>query len=68
MKKVKLNLSGLACDGCVKSVEEALQKAGAEDVKVTMNNAEFNIDNAEDSNKYVKTVNNLGYTAELAKE
>ena len=61
--KVKLELFGLSCDGCIGVVKAALENAGAKVNKITLNEAEIEIE--EDVEKYLKAVRDAGYGAKL---
>ena len=61
--KVRLKLSGLACMGCVATVKAALERAGAEEVNVTLNEAEFFVDEGEKVERFVQVVRDSGYDA-----
>jgi copper chaperone CopZ len=64
MKKVVLRLSGLTCMGCVANVKAALEKAGAKEVEVTLDKAEF-LAEEESVQKFIDAVKESGYGAEL---
>ena len=61
--KVRLKLSGLSCMGCVATVKSALETAGAEEVNVTLNEAEFFVDEGEKVERFIQAVRDSGYDA-----
>ncbi len=63
--KVSLKLSGLSCMGCVSAVKSALEKAGAREVNVTLDKAEFLVEKGEAIKKFVEAVRRSGYDAEV---
>ena len=63
MKRVKLKLSGLACEGCVNAVKNALEKAGAKVEKINLEEAEILIEN--DVEKFVDVIKKAGYDAKV---
>jgi|Deesub1362B_J571_1020462.scaffolds.fasta_scaffold41521_1 copper chaperone CopZ len=60
---VKLKLSGLSCAGCVATVKSALESVGAKDVSVTLERAEFSIDEGEKIDKFIQAIEKSGYNA-----
>ena len=68
-KKITLNVQGMSCDGCVTRVREALEKFECvQDVSVELKPGKATFvctDEKFDPNTFVKTVNDLGYKAEL---
>ena len=63
MKKVRLELSGLSCGGCIGVVKATLENAGAKVKKITLNEAEIEIEG--DIEKYIKAIKEVGYDAML---
>ena len=62
--KIRLKLSGLSCVGCVANVKAALEAAGAEEVKVSLDKAEF-LGDKERVENFIKAVLKASYGAEL---
>lgn len=65
VKRVRLELSGLSCGGCVGVVKAALENAGARVERITLNEAEIEIGEGEDVEKYLRAVRDSGYKARL---
>ncbi len=63
MKRVRLELSGLACSGCVNAVKNALERAGAKVEKIDLKEAEIVIEN--DVEKYIEAIRKAGYNAKI---
>jgi|GEM_PF-672098 copper chaperone CopZ len=63
--KVSLKLSGLSCMGCVSMVKSALEKAGAQEVNVSLDKAEFSVEKGEKIEKFIEAVKKAGYGAEV---
>ena len=59
--KVKLELSGLTCHGCVMTVRNVLTKEGAKVLSIDMKSAEIEVDG--DIEKYLKAIEKFGYSA-----
>ncbi len=64
--KVKLELSGLTCQGCVNTVNNVLMKEGAKVLSIDLNSAEIEIDG--DPEKFVKAIEKFGYSAKIVSE
>lgn len=65
MKVVSLELSGLSCGGCISTVKAALENAGAEVDKITLNEAKIRIREDEEVEKFIEAVKRVGYGARL---
>jgi copper chaperone len=65
---IKLKVTGMTCDHCVKTVTEALSKvAGVEKVvEVSRERNEAIVDGQPDESRLVAAVREEGYEAELA--
>ncbi len=63
--RVKLELFGLSCAGCVSVVKAALENAGAKVKEISLNEAEIEIGEGEDVEKYLRAVRDAGYEARL---
>jgi len=61
--KVKLELSGLTCQGCINTVNSVLMKEGAKVISIGLNSAEVEIEN--DPEKLVKAIEKFGYSAKV---
>ncbi len=64
--KVKLELSGLTCQGCVNTVNNVLMKEGARVLSIDLTSAEIEIDG--DPEKFVKAIEKFGYSAKIVSE
>ncbi len=64
--KVKLELSGLTCQGCVNTVNSVLMKEGAKVLSIDLNSAEIEIDG--DPEKLVKAIEKFGYSAKIVSQ
>lgn len=62
--RVRLELSGLTCQGCVNTVRNVLKKEGAEIISIDLKSAEIEIDG--DVEKYIKAIEKFGYGAKVA--
>jgi len=65
MKTVVLKVDGMTCDGCVRTVRKVLEKAGAQEVHVSLveGRAEFCAEGEVQA--FVEAVKRVGYGAEL---
>ncbi len=63
--KISLKLSGLSCKGCVSAVKSILERAGAQEVSVTLDKAEFSVEKGEKIEKFIEAVKKAGYEAEV---
>ncbi|RLI79250.1 hypothetical protein DRP05_04540 [Archaeoglobales archaeon] len=61
--KVRLELSGLSCGGCIGVVKATLENAGAKVEKITLKEVEIEIEG--DVEKYLKAIKEVGYDAKL---
>ncbi len=61
--RVKLELSGLTCHGCVMTVKNVLTKEGAKVISVDLKSAEIEVDG--DIERYIKAIEKFGYSAKV---
>ena len=61
--RVKLELSGLTCGGCVKTVNNVLKREGAEVLSIDLSSAEIEIEG--DVERYIKAIEKFGYKARV---
>ncbi|MEN3045198.1 MAG: heavy metal-associated domain-containing protein [Candidatus Hydrothermales bacterium] len=63
MEKVEINIEGMVCHGCAKTIYKVLEKLGAKDITLDFENkkAVFLIDNRELLLKIKVEVEALGY-------
>ena len=61
--RVKLELSGLTCHGCVMAVKNVLTKEGAKVISVDLRSAEIEVDG--DIERYIKAIEKFGYSAKV---
>ncbi len=62
MKKYKLLIDGMSCDGCVRTIKKTIESLGAKNVNVSLEDkiAEFEIENGN-VNEIVSEINKKGY-------
>ncbi|NOY11741.1 MAG: heavy-metal-associated domain-containing protein [Archaeoglobi archaeon] len=61
--RVKLELSGLTCHGCMMTVKNVLTKEGAKVVSIDLRSAEIEVDG--DVERYIKAIERFGYSAKV---
>ena len=64
--RVKLELSGLTCHGCVTTVRNVLTKEGAKVISIDLKSAEIEVDG--DLERYIKAIEKFGYSAKVVAE
>jgi|Deesub1362A_J573_1020465.scaffolds.fasta_scaffold01398_7 copper chaperone CopZ len=64
MRRVRIELYGLSCAGCVSAVRTALEKAGAKVIRIDLSEAEIEVGD-EDVQKYLQAVKMAGYGARV---
>ena len=62
--RVKLELSGLTCQGCLNTVNNVLMREGAKVLSIDLSSAEIEIEG--DPEKYIKAIEKFGYSAKVA--
>ncbi len=68
MPKITLKVEGMSCEMCVAKVEEALKKAGAENVSVKIGKATMSYDESKVSEEaLVEAVVSAGFPAKVKK-
>lgn len=65
MKTFVLKVDGMTCDGCVRTVTRVLEKAGAKDVQVSLEEARAVFRGEGDPATYIQAVERVGYGAAL---
>lgn len=60
MRVLEFEIEGMTCDGCVRTVQKVLEKAGAKDVSVQIGHARFVAEG--DPESFRKAVERVGYT------
>ncbi len=65
MKTFVLNVEGMTCDGCVRTVSRVLEKAGAQEVRVSLKEGRAEFRAEGDARLFVEAVSRVGYRAEL---
>lgn len=66
MKKIKLKIKGMTCEGCSRSVSRVLERMGAKDISVSLEKgeAEFSIENMKKIEDIKREIEILGYKVE----
>ena len=65
MKTFVLKVDGMTCDGCVRTVTKVLEKAGAQEVRVSLEEGRAEFRAEGDAEAFVEAVKRVGYGAEL---
>ena len=64
--KIRLELSGLTCQGCLNTVNNVLMIEGAKVLSIDLSSAEIEIES--DPEKYIKAIEKYGYSAKVASQ
>ncbi len=64
--KIRLELSGLTCQGCLNTVNNVLMREGAKVLSIDLSSAEIEIES--DPEKYIKAIEKYGYSAKVASQ
>lgn len=67
MKQVILKVDGMTCQGCVNAVTRVLQRKGAQEVKVSLDEgrARFQVPDERDPAELAQAVTEAGYPAQV---
>ncbi len=65
MKTVVLRVEGMTCEGCVRAVTRVLERAGAQQVQVSLEDARavFLAPEEETLERYIQAIEKAGYHA-----
>jgi len=68
MEMIKLNITGMTCQHCVKSVREALADVPGVDrvVDVSLDKGEATVEGSPDTARLIEAVSEEGYAAKVA--
>jgi len=64
--RIKLELSGLTCQGCINTVNSVLTREGAKVISIDLNSAEIEVDGNPE--RLIKAIEKFGYTAKIASQ